>query len=149
MKKFTKNIVLLLVLAAVLMTGIVGCPVRAEAKDIVQKDVVISKLGATELQGRKVYMASDYLGNIEWENLIGAGKKQTFAMSSDCDYYLIDYTKESMPNYRVSRKAFLKRLKGYEVKKLKENGKTYYSGMACSLDIKNGKVTKVSQLYQP
>lgn len=146
MKKNAKIIALFLAFAVIFLTGLCVSPGEAEAKT---KNIVICKLGAAKLTGYKAYMASDYLGDIEWENVIGAGKKQTFAISPDCKYYLIDYNKEFMPDYRVSKKVFLERVESVSPDKSEENGKTYYWGMACKLVIKDGKVTKVIQQYQP
>lgn len=143
MKTFTRSILLVLAAAVIFITGLSVSPGKAEAKE---KYIVIWELGESKLQGHKAYMASDYLGTTDWENIIGAGKKQVFTISKDCKYYLLDCTKAPMKNYRVSKKEFSGKL---WTDKSKENGKIYYSGMACSLVIKGGKVVKVVQQYQP
>ena len=88
MKKIEKSMGIVLLLAAVLVMGLALSTVKAEAKT---KNVVVWAMGATKLEGYKSYMASDYLGDIEWENIIGAGKKQTYTLSKDCRFFLIDY----------------------------------------------------------
>lgn len=111
------------------------------------KHIIIAKLKDNTMEYHKSTISSSLIHDAGWENIIGYGKKKKIKIDKKATYYLFDYSK--MKPKKVSRKKFLKTLKIYEYGKSKEQGVTYYSGMACKITIKNGKCVKIVQEYQP
>ena len=133
-----------------IVTLLIACSGRTaensmEASAASQKHVIIWSIKGNKLKYHKAYWASEYLNAQDWENIIGGGKRKAIKISPKATYYLL-----KAPAYdklhKVSKEKFIKNL--FDTSKYKENGKTWYWGMACKLTIKNGKVVKFVQEFQ-
>ena len=144
MRKIRKMFLCVLIVGVILTSNVLGDYKNVSAAST--KHIIIWKMTGNNLQYYKSYGVREYLGSENWENIIGGGKKKRIKISPDAKYYLLDYQKYPMKNYRVSKSKFKQEL--YDSKCLEENGKKYYWGTACKITIKNGKVVKFVQEYQ-
>lgn len=139
MKKYA-----VLIVAFSLVIGSLFVSTQAEAKST--KGIIVATISGNTLKYHKSGYVSQILGSTDWENTIGYGKQRTIKISPKAKYYLLDMS--SMQTYKVSKKRFVKELRSYGYNKHKENGITYYWGMACKMTIINGKCIKLAQEYQ-
>lgn len=141
MIKIMKKCAVLLV-AFSLVVGSLFVSTRAEAKST--KKIIIAQISGNTLKYHKSGDSSKIVGSTDWQNTIGYGKQNTIKISQKAKYYLLDT--QSMQTYKVSKKKFIKNLFGYS--SARENGVTYYIGMACKMTINNGKCVKLVQEFQ-
>lgn len=139
-----KRLLAMALLTAILITSVFAQPAQSSAATT--KHVILWKLDDDTLQYYKAYVAADYLGPVEWENIIGGGKKKTIKVSRQAKYYLLDISASPMEPYKVTKKKFSKAIKYTATHK--ENGKKWYWGTACKITIRNGKVVQFVQEYQ-
>jgi hypothetical protein len=138
-----KSIVSFLLLLS-LVVAQAAVPKTADAKTS-SKNIIIAKVQGNTLYYHKAVSTSKILKNADWQNTVGTGKKQKITLSKSAKFYLIsDYS--TLKVKKVSKTTFKKNLFSYQ--KEKEQGVTYYSGMACKMTIKNGKCVKLVQKYQ-
>lgn len=142
MKNFVKKW-----LAGILVLSLaVGvCSISAQAAGTTTKNVIIAKISNDTL---KYHKAGDSVNlfDSDWENIVGYGSQKQIKIAKNAKYYLLDGN-DLTKLRKVSKKKFVNNL--FEYHKSKENGFTYYTGMACKLTIKNGKCVKLEQIYQP
>lgn len=142
-KRITSLSFIINLLIVCILAGMVQ-PMETSAAS--QKHVVIWSIKGNKLKYHKACSAAEYLGPIEWDNVIGSGKRKNIKISPKATYHLLDLI--SFKSRKVSKEKFIKKSVLYSANKWKENGKTYYTGMACKLTIKNGKVVKFVQEFQ-
>ena len=134
-----------------LMTSIVLIENQVTHAKTKTKGIVICNIKRNKLTYRKSTLASKYLINPGFENIIGYGGKRSIRVTSKTKYYLLDYSIGTHGKiYKTTKKNFVKyiRKKEYKITRWKLNGKVYYYGTACKLFIKNGKVVKIQQVFQ-
>lgn len=120
-------------------------PVRSvTAKENETKQVIVDCIKGNTMKYYKAAYATDVIPDCQWENIIGIGKKKSIKVSKDAKYYLFNFY--TMKNEKASKKKFIKSLP--KCGKSKDNGVTFYTGMACRLTIKKGVCVKVVQVYQ-
>ncbi len=146
MKKMGKRWLILCFILSILCVGENYKAQYMQAKKS-QKHIIIAKIENNVLYYHKSVSAHDIFKDPDWENIIGYGPQKKIQLASDCRYYLIkDDTVYPNKMKRVTKKKFKTSL--YQYERYNEEGIIYYWGLACKMEIKNGKCIKLEQQFQ-
>ena len=144
----TKIVFVCILVLAMGVTGVITHNSPADAATSEKTVIVWSMKGNT----LKYYKAlwSDEAGLSYSTAIVGTGKRKTIKVAKNAKFYLLKIDYDEVQPKKVSKKKFMKYLKkNGKPAKEEEEGISYVNGMACSITIKNGKVIKMEQVYQP
>lgn len=120
----------------------------AKTTTTTSKSVIAASFKNNTFSYYKSANSTRLIPNVKWENIVGTGKKKTLKVAANAEYRLLD-TYTVSKTYKVTKKKFMKTVKAKFGGKATENKVSYYSGMACKITVKQGKITKIVQIYQP
>lgn len=137
-----------LIIASLAMSVLVSGtqPISAKTRT---KDIIICKITNKSITYRKSIFASKYFKkSVGWENIIGYGKAKKIKISKNAKYYMINYNKNALKAVKATKKKFMKQIIQFDSKRYKEHGQVYFTGIACKITIKKGKIVKIKQVFQ-
>ncbi len=110
------------------------------------KLIVVAKMKGNTLTYHKAAFSYEVIPDADFENIIGYGKKKSISIAKNAKFYILKNAGVPEKVKRVSKTVFKNKL--YSFASYTDNGVKWYWGTACRMTVKNGKVTKLVQVYQ-